>query len=231
MLLEVSIGEAIDKLSILDIKLEKINDQIKKNFIWQEFEYLSKVLEVYIKKYNFYYKCMKNINLEIWDLQDELRSMNFDNENYSQICEKVILLNDSRFQIKNKINNLENSKFQEQKGYNKKVAQIVSEINNQNIIIIISIIRFLSLIYDEVCIFTKSDISNFIENYSELKSINIEENILENVDIFSQNNEYKTKITHPFLKYHKYIYRDNINTNIDYIFKQMNLDPKINDIY
>ena len=73
--LEISLGEAIDKLTILDIKKGKIND-VRKMDVEHEFEYLLSELKTYVMKYNYYYTILKRTNLEIWELQDTLRSKN-----------------------------------------------------------------------------------------------------------------------------------------------------------
>ena len=67
--LPVSLGEALDKLTILDIKLQKIQDQRRQD-VQKEYDLLDTTLISYRQKYAYYYKLLKEINLEIWDLQD-----------------------------------------------------------------------------------------------------------------------------------------------------------------
>jgi len=100
--LNVSVGEAVDKLTILSIKMDKINDDRRKD-VEIEYNYLFSQLENITKKYPYYFNLLKEINLEIWNLQDEIRE---NHENFMQKCENVLFLNDARFTIKNKINNI-----------------------------------------------------------------------------------------------------------------------------
>lgn len=115
VLLEVSLGEALDKLSILEIKLEKIKDQEKLKHVQKEYDTILNQID----KNNIYYNQLKQKNLEIWDLMDKLMNQNLDKElddnEYNLICRKTVLENDNRFKIKNKIN--ENSNLKEQKSY------------------------------------------------------------------------------------------------------------------
>ena len=229
MLIQVSIGEALDKLTILDIKLTKIQDQTKKKFIQDEFNYLQDLLKNIISKYSFFYQCLKKVNLEIWELQDQLRLMIKSDNDYGKICEKVVLLNDSRFFIKNKINIVGNSQFHEQKGYKKRVAKILYyEIDSLH-----PAIRFISLFYDEVQIICSEKYIKILENKflydPTIKVKNNSEMIYcGNKDIFVPfESEIKTKITHPFLENVSYIFRDKIDLNINNVYKQLNLDPII----
>ena len=83
--LEVSLGEALDKLSILEIKMNKIIDYRKEN-VDNEYFYLCNQLSVYINKYDYYYKILKKLNLKIWELQDILREENSNKNNFYIIC-------------------------------------------------------------------------------------------------------------------------------------------------
>ena len=101
--LPVSIGEAIDKLTILDIKLDKIKDS-RRNDVKREYDILYEKLSVFIETYKCLYKQMKHINLLIWDMMDILRDGNVDEEKYLRICKECVEYNDIRFRVKNKIN-------------------------------------------------------------------------------------------------------------------------------
>ena len=100
--LPVSLGEAIDKLTILDIKYDKIKDN-RRNEVKIEYDMLYERLKDFIEKYNLYYKIMKQINLDIWDMMDLLRDSNISNEDYLVKCKECVEANDIRFRIKNKI--------------------------------------------------------------------------------------------------------------------------------
>jgi hypothetical protein len=155
--LPVSIGEAVDKLTILDIKLEKITDA-RKNDVKKEYDMLYIHLEPIIIKYNDLYQTMKRVNLIIWDQMDILRDGNVDEAQYLKKCKECIEYNDIRFRVKNKINYVSNSSLKEQKSY--KINRILIEINNeiQNISDFLKPIKYYSFIYDEIVI-----ISNNVE--------------------------------------------------------------------
>jgi len=117
ILLEVSIGEALDKLSILDIKMDKIKDKRREEII-KEYDYLLSLVHDKIERFRYYYDMLKKTNLEIWDLQDYLRdNKTIDMQEYNTICKKVFTLNDYRYANKKKLNELCESKFKEQKGF------------------------------------------------------------------------------------------------------------------
>lgn len=149
--LPVSLGEAIDKLTILDIKLQKIKDKRRKDVL-TEHHLLHLELREFVKKYSDLYEMMKRVNLLIWDMMDALRDGTLDEMEYLQICKKCIEYNDIRFRIKNKINYVSNSRLKEQKGYS--VTRAIIEINNEikNVDDFIRPIKYYSVFYDELVI-------------------------------------------------------------------------------
>ena len=144
--LPVSIGEGLDKLSILDIKLEKSNDT-RRIHILNEYNLLNTILKDYIETHKKLYNYIKQINLLIWDLMDILRD-NKEVNNYTELCIKCIDYNDIRFRIKNKINLL--SEIKEQKCYN--ITKLYIFINDKivNIELFFNYIEYYSFIYDEI---------------------------------------------------------------------------------
>lgn len=117
--LPVSIGEAIDKLTILDIKLSRIKDARRAN-VETEHQALNKALSETIERKGLQtlYAQMTRVNMVIWDLMDDLRDgAMIDDARYLLLCRKCIKLNDVRFRIKRKINDKCNSLLKEQKGY------------------------------------------------------------------------------------------------------------------
>jgi hypothetical protein len=149
--LPVSLGEAIDKLTILDIKLSNIKDS-RITDVKLEYELLKDKLHEYVEKYKPLYTCMKNINMKIWDFMNNLRDGELKEDSYLSLCKKTIEYNDIRFRIKNKINMVSGSILKEQKGY--KINSIFIEINCVSDIqnFIIPPIRYLSLLYDLIVI-------------------------------------------------------------------------------
>ena len=144
--LPVSIGEGLDKLSILDIKLDKSNDT-RRIHILNEYNLLIVILKDYIETHKKLYNYIKKINLLIWDLMDILRD-NKNVNNYTELCIKCIDYNDIRFRIKNKINLL--SEIKEQKCYN--ITKLYIFINDKidNIELFFNYIEYYSFIYDEI---------------------------------------------------------------------------------
>jgi hypothetical protein len=162
--LPVSLGEAIDKLTILDIKCDKITDH-RKIDVQKEYNILYEKLNGFIETYNELYISMKKINLLIWDQMDTIRDINISDEDYTKLCRECIDSNDIRFRIKNKINLISNSSLKEQKSY--KINRLMIELNcNEDCIyLFIEPIKYLSYIYDEIIIKSSKNISLIKETF------------------------------------------------------------------
>ena len=168
--LPVSLGEALDKLTILDIKLEKIKDDRKKD-VEYEYNLLFDKLKNYIENHNYYYKILKKINVDIWEMQDDFR---YNKGDKVKLCFKIIEDNDSRFRIKKKINDMTNSTIKEQKGYNKKKAFVLTHLGLGDNITAIGMVRYLSTVYDEVLVVCKNKYKENVELfYNDDASIKI----------------------------------------------------------
>ena len=154
--LPVSLGEAIDKLTILDIKLEKIKDNRRLD-VQKEYDLLYEKLKEFLIKYDDLYQSMKKVNLLIWNMMDILRDGNISNEEYLKVCKESIEYNDIRFRVKNKINYVSESLLKEQKSY--KVNRLLIDINNNmneyNVYDFIRPIKYYSFFYDEIVIVYK----------------------------------------------------------------------------
>ncbi len=161
--LPVSYGEAVDKLTILDIKMNKITDSRKKD-VEIEYNKLHSELKSIVESINFYYDALKMINLEIWEDQDKFRYSSDETEK-THICKKIIEDNDARFRIKNKINNILQSFLKEQKGYNPKVFTINYLDNKEHIITLNSIIKYQSIFNDKIIINCNSTILPTLQKY------------------------------------------------------------------
>jgi hypothetical protein len=153
--LPVSLGEAIDKLTILDIKLDKIKDSRRED-VKKEFDLLYDKLDKHIIKYSYLYETMKKVNTIIWDMMDILRDGETEESVYLKICKECIEYNDIRFRIKNKINYISKSYLNEQKSYKKN--RIFIKINDEigEIKEFIEPIKYYSFIYDEIVIFSNN---------------------------------------------------------------------------
>ena len=125
ILVEVSVGELLDKISILEIKSEKIKDLEKLNFINDEYKILKDQLNKNIKNYSeieSLYKSLKEINSKLWVIEDDKRlcEKNSDfGEKFIKLSRDVHFLNDERAKLKLEINNKTGSKIKEIKEYTK----------------------------------------------------------------------------------------------------------------
>ena len=123
ILVEVSMGELLDKISILEIKKEKIKDPEKLKFINDEHIILQGQLDLNVKsddKLNNLFQSLKVINAKLWVIEDDKRlcEKNSDfTENFIKLSRDVHFLNDDRAKIKLEINNHTGSKIKEIKEY------------------------------------------------------------------------------------------------------------------
>ena len=123
ILVEVSVGELLDKISILEIKKEKIKDPQKLKFIDDEYEVLKNQLNQNVKsdeKLNDLFNSLKDINSKLWVIEDDKRlcEKNSDfGEKFIKLSRDVHFLNDDRAKIKLEINNHTGSKIKEIKEY------------------------------------------------------------------------------------------------------------------
>jgi len=120
MEIEVSIGEIVDKLSILEIKKENIKDISKLDNINKEYDYLYKIVFDELKIESDDFNKLYSINLELWKVEDDLRekerNTEFDNM-FIELARKVYYTNDERSVIKKDINIKYGSLFVEEKSY------------------------------------------------------------------------------------------------------------------
>ena len=123
IIIEVSIGELLDKISILEIKLEKIKNPEKLKFITKEHSILKKQLENNIKsndKLDNLFQSLKKINSKLWIIEDDKRQCEKDKnfgDKFIKLSRDVHFLNDDRAKIKLEINNLTGSGIKEIKEY------------------------------------------------------------------------------------------------------------------
>ena len=123
ILVEISFGELLDKISILEIKKDKVKDEEKLKFIINEHEILKEQLDKNIKadeKINKLYQSLKKINAKLWVIEDDKRQCEKESdfgEKFIKLSRDVHFLNDDRAKIKLKINNLSGSKIREIKEY------------------------------------------------------------------------------------------------------------------
>lgn len=122
VLIPVSIGEMIDKLSILQVKKTKISDESKLKFVEKEFEILYNLSSLYLDNFEIelLYNQLVDINTSLWDVEDRLRVIEnekrFEGE-FISLARKVYFTNDERFRLKNEINLITSSEIREVKDY------------------------------------------------------------------------------------------------------------------
>ena len=123
ILVEVSVGELLDKISILEIKKEKIKDSEKLKFINDEYNVLKNQFNMNVKsdeKIDKLFKSLKEINSKLWVIEDDKRlcEKNSDfGEEFIKLSRDVHFLNDERAKIKLEMNNHTGSKIKEIKEY------------------------------------------------------------------------------------------------------------------
>jgi len=120
---EISVGELLDKISILEIKLKNIKDEQKIKIISKELESLNYSLKnnVHINdEIKSLYEDLKKINIKLWSIEDGKRDCERNGdfgEKFIQLARSVYIENDQRAKIKNKINKISGSNISEVKSY------------------------------------------------------------------------------------------------------------------
>lgn len=121
MKIEVSNGELVDKVSILSIKLKKIKSEEKLANIKKEYDLLIKYMnQLGIDEQSKEYDELVKVNNDLWEIEDKIRikesNKEFDDE-FIQLARSVYFLNDKRFEIKKRINQITDSQLAEEKEY------------------------------------------------------------------------------------------------------------------
>lgn len=120
MKIEISNGELLDKLSILEIKLEKIRDPAKLDNIRGEYLLIRPLGDKLITTVETQYKSLVAINRQLWEIEDTIRDLERKKEfgqEFVMTARKVYKLNDQRAELKKEINRLTNSGLVEEKSY------------------------------------------------------------------------------------------------------------------
>ena len=123
VLSEISPGELLDKISILEIKLEKIKDKNSQEKIKIEYKILKKIQNSSIEmsdKIKDLYRSVSDVNIKLWDIEDKLRicEKNKDfGKNFIELARGVYFNNDKRAKLKNEINEILKSNIKEIKQY------------------------------------------------------------------------------------------------------------------
>lgn len=177
--LPVSIGEALDKLTILDIKIQKIKDTEKRNHCQYEYDSLFTELESYVTSNLFYYKLLRDINLQIWEMQDDIRE-----RPNPQKCVDILDKNDMRFRIKDVINRASKSHIREQKGYPARRALILGHLGLGDHIGMIGAVRYIAMQHDETIVVCKRhnapNVQSFFNDNPTIKLLLVDSGYLPN---------------------------------------------------
>jgi len=122
MKIEVSNGEIIDKLTIIQIKLERIRDKSKLKNLQKEYDILREASSSILAQDDPLYKALYEVNCELWDIEDQIRDLerrkNF-GEEFISIARSVYIKNDIRSELKREINIRTSSGLMEEKSYEK----------------------------------------------------------------------------------------------------------------
>tara|TARA_R100000458_G_C8090980_1_gene121686 strand:- start:6 stop:377 length:372 start_codon:yes stop_codon:yes gene_type:complete len=120
MKIEVSNGELLDKISILAIKEDRLDDEAKKAYVSKELKYLMGQADKLLTDHRDRYMYLYALNMELWDIEDEIRAKGeageFD-ERFIELSRWIYEKNDERARIKNTIDWKSDSEFREQKGH------------------------------------------------------------------------------------------------------------------
>ena len=123
ILSEISPGELLDKISILEIKIEKIKDKSIQDEIKKEYKILKEIQNSSIKmedEIKDLFKSIKEINLKLWDIENKLRTCEKNKDfgkNFIELAREVYFNNDKRSKIKSKMNKVLGSYIREVKEY------------------------------------------------------------------------------------------------------------------
>jgi hypothetical protein len=122
MKIEVSNGEIIDKLTILQIKLERIKDEAKLINLRREYDELIKVTNSILNIDDPLYKALYEVNCELWDIEDHIRDLERKKDfgdDFIRTARSVYFRNDKRAELKKEINISTSSGLTEEKSYEK----------------------------------------------------------------------------------------------------------------
>lgn len=120
--IQVSVGELLDKLSILQVKLKNIKNIDKLKLVRHEYELLFNESLKYFsdEKISELYQSLIEVNSDLWDVEDKLRVLETENnfgDEFIKLARQVYYLNDTRFKFKNEINLITKSEIKEVKEY------------------------------------------------------------------------------------------------------------------
>ena len=152
-----SIGEALDRLTILQLKLDYIQDHRRQD-VQVEYNDLKNLVKNFIEKDPFHYAKLLEVNKIMWIIQDILHSgkpLSLEDEH--GFMKQLAVENQRRFRLKRTINELLGSKHKEQKGYAGKSCFVLGHLGLGDHFFLNGAIRYLVTYYDEVCVVVKKN--------------------------------------------------------------------------
>ena len=152
IMVKCSIGECLDKLTILDIKCDKIKDSRRQESL-KEYNMLYETVKDFVTQFSYHYKILKDINLIIWNLQENIHN----DTNLIRTYGQVLTENDRRFRVKKKINHIANSNLKEVKGFLKSKAYVLTHLGLGDHFWCNGAVRYLATCYDEVTVVVKKN--------------------------------------------------------------------------
>ncbi len=155
MNLEISYGEAFDRLSILEIKQTQIQDSAKQVHIQRELQAYKPLQDLYqTPTYFLFYKLLRFVNQSIWDDTNIVKQLHVQDHNYAIFAARIFDSNQYRFRLKTILNQLHNDTIQEQKSY--ATESIILQYDNINQDVFYAQLITASLFFDQVELSTQS---------------------------------------------------------------------------
>ena len=185
MLIEISEGEALDRVSILQIKKLNITDESMLVEINKELNQYDNIQDI-TNKYIIYYKLLYYVNQKIWDRTNEIKELVIYDERYARQSFNIFECNQQRFRMKDIINRLENTIVKEQKSYSKNSILYIHN-GHTSFVELMSVLFYLLLSYDNVQIID----SEYIAEY-KLSFISL----LPSLEIVTNTNDNNIQIIH-----------------------------------
>lgn len=167
-----SYGEALDRLTILELKLHFIQDS-RKDDVQREYNELRDLVKDMIAGDGYHYSKLLEVNLIMWKLQDELHSGKLnDKDKEYMMMKRLAVENQRRFRLKRTMNELLGSKHKEQKGYKGTKCFVFGHQGFGDHLFVNAAIRYLATFYDEVCVVvTKQYLENIKVLYANEPSV------------------------------------------------------------
>ena len=175
MNIEISIGELLDRYSILEIKQKNMSNKDKIKYIEYEINKIKDTVQQYVNKYTELYNNLLSINTKIWNTSDIIRNKDiYNQELYQKALEEIHDQNDIRYEIKNKINLISNSLLQEQKSYQKyndEICLVKRSGAMGDVLLLEPFIRYLTTIYKRIWFVTSEKYKNVFKNHPNIEKI------------------------------------------------------------